>query len=127
MLSIDNAFEEQELVDWDAGLRKTLDQNDLEFSVEYKIDGVAMALVYEKGLLVGGVTRGNGVVGDDITSNARVVGGVPLRLDTSAPPSVLEVRGEVVILNEDFATFQAAQVAAGDDPSRIRAMLLPVR
>ena len=116
MLSIDNAFEEQELVDWNAGLRKTLDQNDLEFSVEYKIDGVAMALVYEQGLLVRGVTRGNGVVGDDITSNARVVGGVPLRLDTSAPPSVLEVRGEVVILNEDFATFQAAQVAAGDDP-----------
>ena len=116
MLSIENAFEEQELVDWDAGLRKTLDQQQLEFSVEYKIDGVAMALVYEQGLLVRGVTRGNGVVGDDITSNARVVGGVPLRLDTSSPPHILEVRGEVVILNEDFARFQAAQVAAGDEP-----------
>ncbi len=116
MLSIDNAFEEQELVDWDAGLRKALDQDQLEYSVEYKIDGVAMALVYEGGILVRGVTRGNGAVGDDITSNARIVRGVPLRLETSSPPSVLEVRGEVIILNEDFARFQAAQVAAGDEP-----------
>ncbi|MCP4785026.1 MAG: NAD-dependent DNA ligase LigA [Fuerstiella sp.] len=116
MLSIDNAFEEQELVDWDAGLRKALEQDKPEYSVEYKIDGVAMALVYEEGLLVRGVTRGNGVVGDDITSNSRVVGGVPLHLETSSPPAVLEVRGEVVILNEDFARFQAAQVAAGDEP-----------
>ncbi|MEO2012748.1 MAG: NAD-dependent DNA ligase LigA [Fuerstiella sp.] len=116
MLSIDNAFEEQELVDWDAGLQKTLEQDNLEYSVEYKIDGVAMALMYEEGLLVRGMTRGNGLVGDDITSNARVVGGVPLRLETSSPPPVLEVRGEVIILNEDFARFQAAQVAAGDEP-----------
>ena len=116
MLSIENAFEEQELVDWDAGLRKMLDQEQLKFSVEYKIDGVALALVYEEGLLVRGVTRGNGVVGDDITSNARVVGGVPLRLETASPPQILEVRGEVVILNEDFARFQAAQVAAGEEP-----------
>lgn len=116
MLSIDNAFEEQELLDWDAGLRKLLDREQLEFSVEYKIDGVAMALIYEEGVLVRGVTRGNGIVGDDITSNARVVGGVPLRLQTSSAPSVLEVRGEVVILNEDFARFQAAQAAAGDEP-----------
>jgi len=116
MLSIENAFEEQELVDWDAALRKMLGQEQLKFSVEYKIDGVALALVYEEGLLVRGVTRGNGVVGDDITSNARVVGGVPLRLETASPPPILEVRGEVVILNEDFARFQASQVAAGEEP-----------
>ena len=50
------------------------------------------------------VARGNGTVGDDITSNARIVGGVPLRLDTKTPPPVLEIRGEVVILNEDFTS-----------------------
>lgn len=116
MLSIDNAFEEQELRDWDAGLQKTFEREDLEYSVEYKIDGVAMAVVYENGQLVRGVTRGNGTVGDDITSNARTVGGVPLKLDTSTAPSVLEVRGEVIILNEEFAAFQAAQAAAGEDP-----------
>ncbi|MFY9252019.1 MAG: NAD-dependent DNA ligase LigA [Fuerstiella sp.] len=116
MLSIDNAFQEQELVDWDAGLRKTFEVEDLNYSVEYKIDGVAMAVIYENGNLVRGVTRGNGSVGDDITSNARIVGGVPLRLNSETPPPVLEVRGEVVILNEDFSAFQAAQVAAGEEP-----------
>ena len=116
MLSIDNAFEEQELADWDAGLRKTFGRDALEFSVEYKIDGVAMALIYENGELVRGVTRGNGAIGDDITSNAKIVGGVPLRLATNSPPPVLEVRGEVVILNEDFSAFQAAQIASGEEP-----------
>ncbi len=116
MLSIDNAFQEQELVDWDAGLQKTFGTSDLDYSVEYKIDGVAMALIYEHGELVRGVTRGNGMVGDDITSNARIVGGVPLRLSTDSAPPLLEVRGEVVILNENFSAFQAAQVAAGDEP-----------
>ena len=116
MLSIDNAFQEQELVDWDVGLRKTFEVEDLNYYVEYKIDGVAMAVIYENGNLVRGVTRGNGSVGDDITSNARIVGGVPLRLNSETPPPVLEVRGEVVILNEDFSAFQAAQVAAGEEP-----------
>ncbi|MCA9049763.1 MAG: NAD-dependent DNA ligase LigA, partial [Planctomycetaceae bacterium] len=118
MLSIENAFTEQELVDWDAGLRKAFERDDLEYSVEYKIDGVAMALIYEDGRLVRGVTRGNGTVGDDITHNARVVGGVPLHLMTDTPPPVLEVRGEVVILNEHFAACQAAQTAAGEEPFR---------
>lgn len=116
MLSIDNAFQEQELVDWDAGLQKAFEREQLEYSVEYKIDGVAMALIYEHGELVRGVTRGNGEVGDDITHNARIVGGVPLRLECKTPPPVLEVRGEVIILNETFAAFQAAQVAAGEEP-----------
>ena len=116
MLSIENAFEEQELVDWDAGLRKSLGRESLTYSIEYKIDGVAIALVWENGTLVRAATRGNGAVGDDVTSNARVIAGVPLRLDTDKPPASLEVRGEVVILNEEFAAFQAAQVKAGEEP-----------
>lgn len=116
MLSIDNAFKEQELIDWDAGLQKLFEREDLEYSVEYKIDGVALALVYENGVLVRGVTRGNGAVGDDITHNARIVGGVPLRLESRSPPASLEIRGEVIILNETFAAFQAAQIAAGEEP-----------
>ncbi len=116
MLSIENAFEEQELVDWDAGLRKSLERESLKYSIEYKIDGVAIALVWENGTLVRAATRGNGAVGDDVTSNARIIAGVPLRLETDKPPASLEVRGEVVILNEDFAAFQAAQVKAGEEP-----------
>jgi len=116
MLSIENAFEEQELVDWDAGLRKSLERDAIDYTVEYKIDGVAIALIWENGTLVRAATRGNGVVGDDVTSNARVIAGVPLRLETNKPPASLEVRGEVVILNEEFAAFQAAQVKAGEEP-----------
>lgn len=116
MLSIENAFEEQELVDWDEGLRKLLSRDALDYSVEYKIDGVAIALIWEQGILVRAATRGNGTVGDDVTANARVIAGVPLRLMTEKPPALLEVRGEVVILNEDFAAFQAEQVLAGEEP-----------
>lgn len=116
MLSIENAFEEQELIDWDAGLRKSLERDAIDYTVEYKIDGVAIALIWEHGTLVRAATRGNGVVGDDVTSNARIIAGVPLRLETSEPPASLEVRGEVVILNEEFAAFQAAQVKAGEEP-----------
>lgn len=116
MLSIENAFEEQELVDWDAGLRKSLERDALDYSVEYKIDGVAIALIWEHGTLVRAATRGNGAVGDDVTANARVIAGIPLRLLTGKPPATLEVRGEVVILNEDFAAFQAEQVRAGEEP-----------
>ena len=116
MLSIENAFEEQEIVDWDAGLRKSLERDALDYSVEYKIDGVAIALIWEQGILVRAATRGNGAVGDDVTANARVIAGIPLRLMTDTPPASLEVRGEVVIFNEDFAAFQAEQVRAGEEP-----------
>ena len=118
MLSIENMFEEQEVIDWDSGLQATLENASPDYTVEYKIDGVAMALVYENGRLVRGVTRGNGTTGDDITSNARIVGGVPLRLQTDKPPPVLEVRGEVIIHGEDFTAFQAAQVERGEEPFR---------
>lgn len=116
MLSIENAFEESEIVEWDKGLCRTLEQETLDYSVEFKIDGVAISLTWEKGRLVRGATRGNGAVGDDVTANARVIAGIPLRLLTDDPPEILEVRGEVVILNEDFAAFQAEQVRAGDEP-----------
>ncbi len=116
MLSIENAFEEQELIDWDASLRKSLEREALDYSVEYKIDGVAISLIWENGTFVRAATRGNGAVGDDVTSNARVIAGIPLRLATDKPPASLEVRGEVVILNEEFAAFQAAQVKAGEEP-----------
>ena len=111
-LSIDKVFEESELQEWDAGLRKSLDREQLEYSLEYKIDGVAISLTWEEGRLVRGATRGNGMVGDDVTENAKVIGGVPLRLLTDKPPRVLEVRGEVLIRSQDFADLQAGQLAA---------------
>ncbi|MCA9034220.1 MAG: NAD-dependent DNA ligase LigA [Planctomycetaceae bacterium] len=116
MLSIENAFEEQEITDWDAGLRKSLGRDDLDYSVEYKIDGVAISLTWENGEFIRAATRGNGAVGDDVTSNARIIAGIPLRLTSRHPPATLEVRGEVIILNDDFAAFQAEQVRNGEEP-----------
>ena len=117
MLSIDNAFEEQEIADWDAGLRKSLERDAIDYTVEYKIDGVALALIWENGTFVRAVTRGNGTEGDDVTLNARLMPGVPWNLNVENPPASLEVRGEVIILNEEFSAFQADQVKASEDPA----------
>jgi len=118
MLSIDNLFEDAELQDWHEGLQKLLEQEEPEYTVEYKIDGVALSLTWEDGSLVRAATRGNGSTGDDVTSNARVIRGIPLRLHCHSPPAVLEVRGEVLILNEDFSASQQARIEAGEEPFR---------
>ncbi len=117
MLSIDNAFEEQEIVDWDAGLCKSLERDAVDYTVEYKIDGVALALVWENGTFVRAVTRGNGTEGDDVTLNVKLMTGIPWLLQVENPPASLEVRGEVIILNEEFSAFQAEQVKASEDPA----------
>ena len=87
-----------------------------EYTLEYKIDGCALAVIYEDGRLVQAVTRGDGSMGDDVTHNARTIGGVPLRLNTDDPPPVLEIRGEAYIANSDFAHIRAAQERAGEEP-----------
>ena len=83
---------------------------------EFKIDGVALALIYENGSLTTALTRGNGREGDDVTHNARVIGGVPLKLTGKNVPAVLEVRGEALISNADFAHIRARQEEAGETP-----------
>lgn len=114
MLSIDNVYDEDELAEFDTRVRKLLGGEPVEYTVEYKIDGVAINLIYENGVLVQGVTRGNGVEGDDITGNARTVRGVPLRLRTKHPPALLEIRGEAYISNSDFAHLKAEQERRGE-------------
>ncbi len=116
MLSIENVFEEQGLLDFDQRVRKLLKIDNVDYAVEYKIDGVALALIYEQGQLVLGVTRGDGRRGDDITQNARTIRGVPLRLNTDSPPRTLEIRGEAYISNSDFAHLRAEQEAQGEEP-----------
>ncbi|MCA9041569.1 MAG: NAD-dependent DNA ligase LigA [Planctomycetaceae bacterium] len=114
MLSIDNAFNTEELTAFDQRVRKLLATDDFEYTLEYKIDGVALSLIYEEGSLTQAVTRGNGVEGDDVTHNARVMRGVPLKLLGKNLPAVLEVRGEAYIRNSDFAEIRAEQEAAGE-------------
>jgi DNA ligase (NAD+) len=117
MLSIDNVYDAGELREFDARIRRLLPSGEpLEYAIEYKIDGVALALIYEHGRLVQGVTRGDGRQGDDITHNARTLRGVPLKLLTPKPPAYFEIRGEAYIGNADFAHIRAAQVAQGEQP-----------
>ncbi|WP_437229401.1 NAD-dependent DNA ligase LigA [Planctomicrobium sp. SH661] len=116
MLSIDNVYTEEELREFDARVRKLLGVEQVEYAVEYKIDGVALSLIYENGMFLQAVTRGDGRRGDDVTSNARTVRGVPLRLETDSPPERLEIRGEAYISNSDFAHLRAEQVARNEEP-----------
>jgi DNA ligase (NAD+) len=112
LLSLDNAFDDEELTAWAERVRKGLGR-DAAFVCEPKIDGVSIAVTYERGQLTRGATRGDGDVGEDVTPNVRTIRGVPPRLRTDAPPDWLEVRGEVFFRLEDFERINREQGAAG--------------
>jgi DNA ligase (NAD+) len=101
MLSLDNAFSHEELEAWAARVDRAVGTG-ARFSCEAKIDGVAVALTYEKGLLTKGATRGDGRIGEDITANVRTVRSVPQRLRVKDPPEYLEVRGEIYLSVKGF-------------------------
>jgi DNA ligase (NAD+) len=113
MLSIDNTYSVEELRKYGERVAKLLAGEPVEWVVELKIDGVAVSLLYEDGVLVRGVTRGNGRTGDDITHNIRTIGDVPLRLAGKKPPRALEVRGEVYMTNADLAELNEEQKRKG--------------
>jgi DNA ligase (NAD+) len=103
MLSIDNCYTVQDVRDFDTRLHKLLSTDEaLHYVVETKIDGVAMSLWYEKGVLARALTRGDGKVGEVVTSNVRTIRAVPLKLLTDNPPDILEVRGEVYMTRQEF-------------------------
>ena len=100
MLSLENAMNENELRQW---LRKIKDQfPDAEFCAEPKFDGTSLELVYENGILVRAITRGDGTKGEDVTANAKTIRTIPLRLRVDSPPVRMDVRGEVLISRRDF-------------------------
>ena len=102
------------LVEFDRSIRKILGRDRIEYVMEPKVDGVSIGLHYRDGKLELGVTRGDGDYGDDITANLRTVRGIPLRLNLSSPPTLLEVRGEAYIATDDFEKFNARLEAAGE-------------
>jgi DNA ligase (NAD+) len=119
MMSLDNAFSEDDLRAWAARLRRQLPDLDLEtlaFSCEPKVDGVAMSLTYEKGRLVQAATRGDGVAGEDVTANIRTVGDVPKDLAKAGGPypDVLEVRGEIYMPVKEFEAMNKRQAELGE-------------
>jgi DNA ligase (NAD+) len=108
MLSLDNAFEDQQMDDFLNRLGNRLELSEqklqeLTFSAEPKLDGVAVSLRYEDGILITGASRGDGVTGEDITHNVRTIANIPLRLRMANPPKVFEVRGEVLLPHHGFA------------------------
>jgi DNA ligase (NAD+) len=115
MLSIDNTYSPSELKEFDKKVCKGLGNDKPTYMVELKIDGVAISLIYENGILTAGVTRGDGEKGDDVTQNLKTVGGVPLKLNTKNPPALLEVRGEVYMARANFARLNEQRVKEGLD------------
>lgn len=114
MLSLDNAFDNESLVDFDQRIRKLLNAEQVTYCCEPKLDGLAISLRYEEGRLVRGVTRGDGLSGEDITSNIKTIYSVPLKLRTKTPPAVLEVRGEIYMPKEGFEKLNALAVEQGE-------------
>ncbi|HEV7226586.1 MAG TPA: NAD-dependent DNA ligase LigA, partial [Pirellulales bacterium] len=114
MLSIDNTYSIAELREFGARVVKRLPDEPIEWVVELKVDGVAVSLIYEHGLLLRGLTRGNGRVGDDVTHNLRTIGDVPLKLRGDDSPPVVEARGEVYMTNSDLVKLNQEQAARGE-------------
>lgn len=102
MLSLDNTYNEEELFDFDRRVRETLQEDEIEYVCELKIDGTAISLLYENGVLTRAVTRGDGTKGDDITANVRTVRSIPLTLIGTDWPSSFEMRGEIFMPNAVF-------------------------
>ncbi len=115
MLSLDNAFSEQDVRDFDRRVRERLEQEGMvRYSAEPKLDGLAISARYENGVFVQGATRGDGETGEDITHNLRTIKALPMKLRGDRPPPVLEVRGEVFMPLAGFERFNAAAIARGE-------------
>lgn len=116
MLSLSNTYSKDELLEYDQRTRKLLDGAPIEYLIEPKIDGVAISLRYEKGRLAYALTRGDGMAGDEVTANIRTIRSIPLRLQTTEPPDLLEVRGEIYLDKTGFETLNRHRMEAGLDP-----------
>jgi DNA ligase (NAD+) len=116
MLSLDNAFSEQEVRDFDRRIRERLERGDeaVRYSAEPKLDGLAISARYENGIFVQGATRGDGETGEDITQNLRTIKALPLKMRGRSAPRLLEVRGEVFMPLAGFKRFNEKALARGD-------------
>lgn len=116
MLSLDNAFNDQEILDFHARCLKTSGANTLTYTAEPKLDGLAVELTYENGVLVLATTRGDGYIGEVITENIRTIKSVPLRLmdNKTTVPDFIEVRGEVIIRHKDFEMLNQRRLDKGE-------------
>jgi DNA ligase (NAD+) len=120
MLSLGNAFSDEDALNFDRRCREGLDiaGNEIEYACEPKFDGLAITLTYENGVFVQGATRGDGAVGEDVTENLKTIRNIPLKLTGGGSslvfPKLLEVRGEVLMMKKDFAALNAKQATKGE-------------
>jgi DNA ligase (NAD+) len=117
MLSLDNAFTEQDVADFVARIRRFLNlgaEETIALTAEPKIDGLSISLRYERGALVSAATRGDGTHGEDVTANVRTIKDVPARLSVRRAPAVCEVRGEIYMVKSEFLALNERQAAAGE-------------
>ncbi len=113
MLSLANAFDEKEFLEFDRRVREKLDRDEIEYVAETKLDGLAISLVYEHGALIRAATRGDGNTGEDVTRNVCTIDAIPFRLDCDDSPPMLEIRGEIFIAKADFEALNRAQRVKG--------------
>ncbi|WP_016747744.1 NAD-dependent DNA ligase LigA [Rhizorhabdus wittichii] len=132
MLSLDNAFADEDVVDFVGRVRRYLSlgaEEPVALTAEPKIDGLSCSLRYEKGVLVLAATRGDGTTGEDVTANVRTIDDIPERLRggdlLSSPPDVFEIRGEVYMAKADFAALNARLLAEAEDPAKARQFANP--
>ncbi len=116
MQSLSNTYSKEELIKFDDRVRKIIKQNHCEYVIEPKIDGVAISIRYEKGRLRYAVTRGDGTVGDDVTNNIKTIKSIPLKLNCSNPPEVLEIRGEIYLDRNHFEKLNLKRKENNQEP-----------
>lgn len=114
MLSLQDVFSFEELDEWFERVERGLEMRETEYVCEVKLDGAAVALLYENGVLVRGATRGDGEVGEDITPNIKTIRSIPLRLLTDNPPELLEVRGEAYMSKDEFKRINKEREEKGE-------------
>jgi DNA ligase (NAD+) len=119
MLSLANAFSEEEIIDFDSRLKRLASVDNISYVAEPKLDGLAVNLIYEKGVFTKGATRGDGTVGEDVTQNLKTISSLPLRIKKSeqAPiPSFVEIRGEVYMEKYPFEKLNRRRMGEGEEP-----------
>ncbi len=114
MYSLDNTYSDEELDSWFKRIVKVLNISDLEFCCELKYDGASVNLLYEKGKLIRGLTRGDGTQGDDITVNLKTINSIPLELTTKSFPDKFEIRGEIIIPTDSFKALNKKRESIGE-------------
>jgi DNA ligase (NAD+) len=117
MLSLQNAFTEEDLIAFDKRIKRFLGMDEdekIEYCAELKMDGLAVSLTYENGVLTNGATRGDGFEGEDVTPNLKTIRAIPLRINIPNPPAIIEVRGEVIMNKRDFEELNRQRAEAGE-------------